>query len=185
MAALYLPVILGTGREGRQSAGPARFVHAAVAALAEVETDLIDVRNYARPVTKRQRDGAGQDVLAEKVTRADGYVIVSPEYNHGYPGELKVLLDTFGKEYGRKPVAICGVSDGVTGGVRVVEQLRQVVVELGMVPTARAVYFANAASFSAADGTVQNEAFYRTRVDGVLEELTWYAKVLKRGREGQ
>jgi NAD(P)H-dependent FMN reductase len=148
-----------------------------------VATELIDVRDYARPATQRQRDGASQDVLAEQVSRADGYVIVAPEYNHGYPGELKMLLDTFGKEYSRKPVAICGVSDGPTGGARAVEQLRQVVVELGMVPTARAVYFGNVGSFRSAGGAVQNEAFYRARVGGLLEELLWYATVLKRGRD--
>lgn len=58
------------------------------------------------------------------MTRADGLVIVSPEYNHGYPGEMKLMLDQLYKEYNRKPVGICGVSSGALGGARMVEQLR-------------------------------------------------------------
>ena len=65
--------------------------------------------------------------------RADGLVIVAPEYNHGYPGILKHALDTNLKEYIHKPVGLCGVSAGGFGGTRVIESLLPVMRELGMV----------------------------------------------------
>ena len=71
---------------------------------------------------------------------AQGYIIVSPEYNHGYPGELKLMLDQAYKEYAHKPVGIVGVSSSVLGGARMVEQLRLVSIELSMIPVRSAVY---------------------------------------------
>ena len=62
----------------------------------------------------------------EKARRSDGFIIVSPEYNHGYPGELKMLLNMLFSQYAHKPVGICRVSSGAWGGTRMVEQLRQV-----------------------------------------------------------
>ena len=70
---------------------------------------------------------------AEKVASADGFIVVTPEYNHGYPAVLKSALDAVHGEWGKKPIAFVGYgAEG--GGARCVEQLRQVAVELQMVP---------------------------------------------------
>jgi NAD(P)H-dependent FMN reductase len=60
-------------------------------------------------------------------------VLVVPEYNHGYPGLLKHVLDTNLKEYIHKAVGICGVSAGGLGGTRVIQNLLPVMRELGLV----------------------------------------------------
>ena len=115
---LFIPVILGTPRQGRYSEHVAKFVTAELAKFPGVETKLVDVRDLPLPVTD-----AGEDIkdkaFSELCMRADGFVIVAPEYNHGYPGLLKHALDTNLKEYIHKAVGICGVSAGGFGGTRV------------------------------------------------------------------
>src|SRR5688572_1992717 len=119
---LYLPIILGTARQGRQSEHVANFILGEMKKRPEIETELIDVRQL-----KMRLDDAGEEMkdpsYAEKMTRADGLVIVTPEYNHGYPGLLKHALDMCLKEYIHKAVALCGVSAGPFGGARVVENV--------------------------------------------------------------
>src|SRR5256885_3715987 len=120
---LYLPIILGTARQGRQSEHAANFLLSEMEKRPEIETELIDVRQL-----KMRLDDAGEEMkdpeFAEKMTRADGLAIVTPEYNHGYPGLLKHALDMCLEEYIHKVVGLVGVSAGAVCGLRVVEQLR-------------------------------------------------------------
>src|SRR5690349_6749519 len=105
--ALFLPVILGTTRKGRMSVHAARLIHQELSRQAGIETELIDIAGLRLPV-----DDAGARIkdprFSGKIERADGLVIVSPEYNHGYSGLLKHVLDTCLEEYIHKPVGIAG-----------------------------------------------------------------------------
>lgn len=179
---LYIPVILGTAREGRQSEKVAGFVREQVVKHPAIETELLDVRDFRLPAT--DNTGASKPALkfAEKISKADGFVIVSPEYNHGYPGELKMMLDMLYQQYARKPLGVVGVSAGGLGGVRMVEQLRQVAVEFHMVPIREAVYFSGVQDLFDEGGKIKDQGYSR-RIAKMLEELVWYAKVLKWGRE--
>src|SRR5436305_7308582 len=129
---LFLPIILGTTRQGRASENAARFVFDRLSKFPGTETELIDIRDLSL-----RTDDAGDAVQDPRyqaaVMRADGLVIVAPEYNHGYPGLLKHVLDTNLKEYIHKAVGICGVSAGGFGGTRVIENLLPVLRELGLV----------------------------------------------------
>lgn len=178
---LNIPLFLGTAREGRWSERVARFVLSELHKRPEISTELIDVRDYLAAATKRKRDGRTLGAVDEKIVRADGYVIVAPEYNHGYPGELKIFLDTYSREYEKKPVGICGVSNGAFGGVRMVEQLRLVAIDFKMVPIREAVYFANVETLFNDDENIKDSA-YSARVHKMLDELIWYAEVLREGR---
>ena len=152
---------------------------AGLPAQAGLETELIDVRDFLHKAT--QGTFPGQEELGEKLKRADGYVIVSPEYNHGFPGELKLFLDTFYQEYARKPFGICGVSMGPNGGVRAVEQLRLVAIEFHAVPIREAVYFRNVGDLFDEQGQIKDQE-YEKFAKAFLEELVWFAKTLKQGR---
>ena len=176
---MFIPIILGTAREGRQSEKVAKFI-LQKAEEAGVETELIDPKDF--PLSATEAALPQLDELKEKIIRADGYIIVSPEYNHGYPGELKQLLDLFYDEYARKPVGICGVSRGPMGGVRMVEQLRPVLIELGMTPIRESLYFKEARQLFDENSKLLDEA-YIERVQKFLDELLWYAKALKQARE--
>jgi NAD(P)H-dependent FMN reductase len=105
---LLIPVLLGTPRQGRMSKYVARFVLGELSKRDAIETTLIDIRTLAVPITD-----AGEALkdphFSAMIMRADALVLVVPEYNRGYPGLLKHVLDTNLKEYIHKAVGICGV----------------------------------------------------------------------------
>jgi NAD(P)H-dependent FMN reductase len=178
---LFIPVILGTPRQERWSQPVAEFVTAQLELWPDVETMLVDVRDLPLPVT-----GAGEDIkdpaFSELCMRADGFVIVAPEYNHGYPGLLKHVLDTNLKEYIHKPVGICGVSAGGFGGTRVIENLLPVMRELGLVTIFWDGNFSNVRKLFGPDGQPLDPAYVK-RIHKFAKELIWMAKVLRYGRE--
>src|SRR5438094_1820918 len=178
---LFLPVILGTTRQGRMSLSAARLVTGEVAKQAGVETELIDIAQLPLP-TADAGEGIEEAAFAAKMNRADALVIVAPEYNHGYPGLLKHVLDSCLKEYIHKAVGIVGVSAGPFGGTRVIENLLPVMREIGLVTIFWDVNFSNVQTAFAEDGRLLEPSYIR-RIDKFLKELIWMAKTLRHGRE--
>jgi NAD(P)H-dependent FMN reductase len=178
---LYLPVILGTPRQGRRSEHVARFVVSEMQKRPEMATDLIDVRELQ--MSNQDTGTAAADPgYREKMERCDGLVIVAPEYNHGYPGPLKQALDMCLDEYNHKTVGIVGVSGGPFGGARVIENLVPVVRELGLVVTGVDVNFSSVRDAFDDAGTLKDER-YVGRVAKFLNELVWLTRVMRHGRE--
>ena len=182
-AKLFLPIILGTNRQDRKSVFVAKWLHGEMEKRAEIETRLFDVKDFALP----QDDyGTGiKDAFPEwrdAIIRADGLVIVSPEYNHGYPGVLKSVLDLLLKEYIHKAVALVGVSAGTFGGTRVIEALLPVVRELGLAVTFADLNFPKVQEKFDQHGVLLDSAYER-RVKAFLDELVWMSRALKWGRE--
>lgn len=178
---MYIPVILGTARQGRQSEKAAKFV-LKEAEKYGLETEIIDVRDYRIPATDNSEESATAKKFAEKISKADGFIIISPEYNHGYPGELKIMLDMLYEQYARKPIGICGVSAGALGGARMVEQLRLVAIEFHMTPIREAIYFNNIEKLFDEEGNIK-DLTYQGRIKKFLDELNWHAQALKIARE--
>jgi NAD(P)H-dependent FMN reductase len=178
---LFIPLILGTARQGRQSEHAARFVFEQTKKRASVETEFIDVRTLPMRL-----DDAGEQMkdpkFASTIERCDGLIIVTPEYNHGCPGLLKHALDMCLKEYIHKAVGICGVSGGPFGGARVIEGLLPVMRELGLVMIFEDVNFGKIGTLFDERGNLLDENYIR-RVDKFLDELIWMARVLQHGRE--
>jgi len=178
---LFIPVILGTTRKGRMSLHAARLVEQELAKRGGVDTELIDIATLPLPT-----DDAGEAIkyapFADKMNRADAIVVVSPEYNHGYPGLLKHVLDSCLKEYIHKAVGIVGVSAGPSGGTRVIENLLPVMRELGLVTIFWDVNFFQVHKVFDTDGKLLDEAYIR-RIGKFLHELIWMAKTLRHGRE--
>jgi NAD(P)H-dependent FMN reductase len=178
---LYIPVILGTVRKNRASENVARFVTGQLERRSGVETELIDIKELNFPV-----DDAGEAIkhptFCQQMSRADGLVVVTPEYNHGYPGMLKHVLDTNLKEYIHKAVGICGVSAGIFGGARVIENLLPVMRELGLVTIFWDGNFTKAAHLFDKAGNLLDESYIK-RMDQFIGELIWMSKVLRYGRE--
>lgn len=179
---LFIPVILGTVRKGRASENVAKFVFEQISKREGVETEFIDIRELKFP-----NDDAGEQIkdpgFSATCARADGLVLIVPEYNHGYPGMLKHALDSNLKEYIHKAVGICGVSAGGFGGVRVIESLLPVMRELGLVTIFWDGNFSGAQQLFEADGKIKDEATHVKRMDKFLGELIWMSKVLRHGRE--
>ena len=178
---LFIPVILGTARQGRQSEHVARFVFEQTKKRADVETELIDVRELPMRL-----DDAGEQMkdprFSATIERCDGIILVVPEYNHGYPGLLKHALDMNLKEYIHKAVGICGISAGPFGGARVIENLLPVMRELGLVTIFEDVNFGKVGTLFDEQGKLLDQSYVRS-VDKVLDELIWMACVLRQGRE--
>jgi NAD(P)H-dependent FMN reductase len=178
---LFIPIILGTTRQGRKSEHVAHFVFEQTKKRADVETELIDVRELPMRL-----DDAGEQMkdaaFSATIERCDGIILVVPEYNHGYPGLLKHALDMNLKEYIHKAVGICGVSAGPFGGARVIEALLPVMRELGLVTIFEDVNFGKIGTLFDERGKLLDNNFIR-RIDMFLDELIWMAKVLRYGRE--
>lgn len=179
----YIPVILGTIREGRASEAVAHFIHAKLAALPGVETKLIDIRTLDMPWTDEGPALAVRNQgFVDDIIRADGLLIVSPEYNHSFPGSLKRVLDICYKEYAQKAVGIVGVSSGMVGGARMIEHLSTVLRYLGLSLTKTDLLFPQAKNSFNEDGSPKDEKVHE-RCAGFLNELLFLAKALKWGRE--
>jgi len=180
---MYIPIILGTAREGRESEKVARFMLEKALEFG-LDSEIIDVRDYRLPATDNTKTSDQAIRLKDKVLRADGLVIVSPEYNHGYPGELKMMLDMLYEEYFGKPVGICGVSSGVFGGARMIEHLVATCVRFHMLPSGEVLYFPRVQELFDENGAIKKEAYHR-RANKFLAVLTEYAKALRSGRDEQ
>ena len=178
---LFIPIILGTSRQGRQSENVAGFVLEQTRKRTEIETELIDVRKLPMRL-----DDAGEQMkdpaFSATIERCDALIIVTPEYNHSYPGLLKHALDMNLEEYIHKAVGICGVSAGSFGGARVIENLLPVMRELGLVTIFWDVNFGNVQKLFDEQGKLLDQNYER-RLDKFLNELIWMARVLRYGRE--
>jgi len=180
---LSIPVILGTSRTGRRSERVAHFVLELVKKTG-VQTQLIDVRNYNHSTTVvdwMPDSTAAVQPWIDVATAADGFIIVSPEYNHFFPGELKLFLDQTLKPYQRKPAGIVGISNGQWGGTRVAEALRTYTSRLGMVAIHPAAYFPNVGELFTDDGTCTNPK-QAAFTEPMIDEVLWYANALKQAR---
>jgi NAD(P)H-dependent FMN reductase len=179
--ALFIPVILGTVRQGRMSLPVARLLASELSRRPGIETELIDIARMPLRV-----DDAGEatkdPAFASRMNRADALVVVSPEYNHGYSGLLKHVLDSCLKEYIHKAVGVVGVSAGPFGGSRGIQDLLPVLRELGLVAIFWDVNFSSVQSVFDEAGTLRDEA-YLPRIEKFLKELVWMARTLRHGRE--
>ncbi|NJR61430.1 MAG: NAD(P)H-dependent oxidoreductase [Cyanobacteria bacterium CRU_2_1] len=179
---LYIPVILGTPRQGRQSEFVAQFIVEQISTREDIETELIDIRTLAIAT-----DDAGESIknpqFSAMMERADGLIIVVPEYNHGYPGLLKHVLDTCLKEYIHKAVGLCGVSAGPFGGTRVIQNLLPVMRELGLMTIFYDLNFGNVQTLFDESGNLIDKPTYIRRMKRFMEELVWMSTVLRYGRQ--
>jgi NAD(P)H-dependent FMN reductase len=143
---MVIQVILGSTREGRFGERAARWVMERLSTRDDMQVELVDLRDHPlpffdqRPPASTLRDYPTPEVarLGQTIDRADGFVIVAPEYNHGYPAVLKNAMDHTWIEWNHKPVTFVGW--GNVGGARAIEQLRLVAVEMEMAPLRHAVH---------------------------------------------
>ncbi|MEP6569189.1 MAG: NAD(P)H-dependent oxidoreductase [Acidobacteriota bacterium] len=183
MAKLFVPVLLGTNRKHRNSVHPAKWLVGEMEKRDDIQTQLFDVSEFALP-----QDDYGQEIKElfpdwrDAIIKADGLVIVTPEYNHGYSGSLKAVLDLLLREYVHKAVAFVGVSAGPWGGTRVIEAMLPVVRELGLAVTFSDLNFSRVQKTFDAEGKLLNPAVEKFAKE-FLDELVWMSRTLKWGRE--
>jgi NAD(P)H-dependent FMN reductase len=140
-------VVNSTTRPGRFSAKAAAWVMERLGERTEFEVELLDLRDYPLPFfdlgaapARYGRDYPTEEIarLGRKIDEAEGFVILTAEYNHGYSGVLKNAMDHTFVEWKHKPITFVGW--GNVGGARAIEQLRLVSVEFEMAPLRHAVH---------------------------------------------
>jgi NAD(P)H-dependent FMN reductase len=180
---LRIPLLLGTTRQNRASGPVAEWVFSKMKQRDDIEAFFFDVGDFELP-----RDDYGTEIAPlfpewrDAVINADGLVIVTPEYNHGYPGPLKSVLDLLLKEYIHKAVAFVGVSSGPWGGTRVIEALVPMVRELGLAATFTDLNFPKTGGKFDTGGVLLDLAYDKRAIE-FLDELVWMSRTLRWGRE--
>ena len=189
---MLLQVINGTTREGRFSERVAAWVMGRLEQHPAFEVELVDLRDHPLPFfdadspAKTGRDYTDEAVVrfSRVIDRADGYVILTAEYNHGYPAVLKNALDSTFVEWRRKPVAYVGW--GNTGGARAIEQLRAVAVEFEMAPLRHAVHILGSVMLPAMTAEEFSPSLFESldeRLEMLIKDLVWWATALKIARD--
>lgn len=188
---IRIQVLLGSTRDGRFSERAGEWVANGLAARGDMEVEVIDLRDFPLPFfdgvapARTLRDYPSAEVrrFGETIDRADGFVIVTPEYNHGYSAVLKNAIDHTFVEWKHKPITF--VSWGNVGGARAIEQLRLVMVELEMAPLRHAVHILPDVLVPA----LRAETFEPSMLDALAprlalmgDDLHWWANALAAAR---
>lgn len=187
---LNIPVILGSVRQGRKSEAPARHVVEKIRQLGH-QSVLVDFKELPLPFydaptvpvvyfkTKYPNDNAQK--WSDIARQADAFVIVSPEYNHGYSAVVKNALDWGYLEFEKKPFGLVGVSNGSVAGARMIEQLRPVIENFGAVAMRETVMIGPVEKYFDDSGKLLDEGLNK-KIDGLLKSLVWWAEALKKDR---
>jgi len=180
---LTIAVIIGTTRVQRESHKAAQYVADFIKRQPNVEVILVDPQDFNFPGDGN--DPEGKDPRYTEITqKADGFFIVTPEYNHSFPGSLKRMLDSELQTYNHKPVAFAGVSNGGWGGTRAVESLVPAIRETGLVALSWDIYFPRVQDIFDDNGAMKPEhtARYERNTKLLVDELLRFAQMFKAAR---
>jgi NAD(P)H-dependent FMN reductase len=178
-------VIVGSTREGRSGRKVADWYMEQVSSRDDAEFELLDAAElnlslFNEPIPPMMHQyGARQTELAAIIGAADGFVFVTPEYNHSFPASLKNLIDYIAAEWGHKAVAYVGY--GVSGAVSAIDQLVSVMTQLRAVSVTDRVLISNIWEALDENG-VPKDAFQRGNIDTQVKELLWWVNALKAAR---
>lgn len=173
-----IALIYGSDREGRFCDVVAGWALSELQRLPGVEADVVDPARLDLP-RRFGTESAAVRRLRERLAAADAFLVVTPEYNHSFPACLKALVDSANEQWHAKPVAFVSYG-GLSGGLRAVEQLRQVFAELHAVTLRDTVAFPNAWDAFADGRPVRQEAVRAFR--HMLARLLWWSTALKEAR---
>ncbi|MDB5432465.1 MAG: putative NADPH-dependent reductase [Caulobacter sp.] len=183
-------IVISTTRQGRFGDKPAAWIRDIAAARGDLDVEIVDLRDYPMPLFDEPVSPAYVPPTNEaaqrwgrKVAELDGFIFVTAEYNRGPPAALKNALDYAYKEFNRKPAAFVGY--GGVGGARAVEQLRLIAIELQMAPTRSGVHIGGAdfMGMYMQGKTFADLPHLDATAVALLDELSWWAHVLKAARE--
>ncbi|GES52835.1 FMN reductase [Rhizobium sp. NBRC 114257] len=175
-----LAIIYGSTRPGRLCDRVVNWVARELAHYPLIDIDLVHPLEFDLPFA-HNREHPGVAALSERLSDADAFIVVTPEYNHSFTASLKFVLDLVYEPWHGKPVAFVSYG-GVSGGLRAVEQLRLVFAELHTVTVRDTISFANPWGRFAEDGTLENPLDARKSLVVMIARLTWWSNALKPAR---
>jgi NAD(P)H-dependent FMN reductase len=188
---LRIAIVLGSTRQGRFGEKPAKWVHEYLTTRDDVEVDLIDLRDHPLPhfdspppaFTLREYPNPQVARLGERIDAADGFILMTPEYNHGYSGAIKNAMDHTFVEWQHKPAAFVGW--GNVGGARAIEQLRLVAVEFELAPLRHAVHILPDVLIPAIQADYDPALFtsLNPKLETLTNDLVWWSNALAAARQ--
>ena len=196
---IKIKIIIGSIRSGRFGERPANWIKEEIKSWTDIDAELLDLKDYPMPFFDSPTSPSMMNMKysnetvqkwSNKINEADAFIMVSPEYNHGYSSVLKNALDWLSPEWSRKPVGF--VSYGSASGARAIEQLRTVVIELKMVPIPRSIHInwefiakswnnkeiSNSELFSPIRKSMGPD-----HLAAFIDDLFWMARALKTARD--
>ena len=188
---MKIAVILGSIREIRRGGRVAKWLMPELSKHKDIEFELLDLNDYPLPFYNESNSPDGLEgnytnklgkKWAAKIGEADAFILITPEYNHGPSAVLKNALDWVFAEWNRKPVTFISYSPNAAGGIRAIEQLRQVAVELKMAPIQHALHIPYVLDTLDEDGKIL-KGHLNEKLDDLMEELLWWTHALKDARE--
>ncbi|HEX9399662.1 MAG TPA: NAD(P)H-dependent oxidoreductase [Anaeromyxobacter sp.] len=188
---LRMGVILASVRDGRRGEPFARWIHALAAEREGLFVELLDLREWALPAyARKDTPNVAEKAYAPdslegrwraKIDSQDAFVVVTPEYNHSFPGQLKNALDAVYAPWSHKPIAFVSYG-GFASGARAAEHLRLVAIELRMAPIRDEVNV-RLVGYAADERGFPADPLYAKKAKAMLDDLVWWARVLREGRE--
>ena len=178
---LQLVVIVGSTRQGRFAPTVAKWFADHAGRRDDVAIDVVDLATVHLPEILGTPGTAEVAAMAQRLGGADAFVVVTPEYNHSFPAPLKNAIDWHSKEWKAKPVGFVSYG-GASGGLRAVEQLRQVFAELHAVTVRDTVSFHGAWALFDPTGQPIEAARFERSADRMLDELAWWGESLRKAR---
>lgn len=184
----YIPILLGTYRKGRQSLKVAQWILARMQERDRLKTELIDLETYRLPILEERFDHmekppSNLQLFCERLSQADGVLIVAPEYKGSYPGILKNALDYLPSQaWQHKPVGICTVSASPFGGINCLAQLRLLSLALGGLPIPDPFPIGQVREMFDEQGQVRDVKL-NAELDDFINALLWYTEALVNKRQ--
>lgn len=186
---LNVKVILGSSRQNRFSELPGAWLMEQLKKRNDITAELLDLRTYPMPffdepiTPSSKKDEYANETVERwrlKIKEADAFIVITPEYNHGYPAILKNAFDYVYPEWNNKPIAY--ISYGSAMGARSVEQLRMVAIELQMAPIRNALHMPWSVVEAGRKDARTAFSEYEGRVTGLVDQLLWWGNALKEAR---
>lgn len=188
-APLKIGLVVGSVRTGRFADTVTRWALTQLEQRAELQVEVIDLS--APEIAEELKLSLdplevtpGRQTLAQRIAELEGYVLITPEYNHGYPAALKLAIDYVYEGWRAKPVAFVSYG-GIGGGLRSVEQLRQVFAEMHAVTLRDVVSFHNAPERFGESGEPHDAEAVNKAATALVDQLLWWGLTLREGRENR
>lgn len=181
---LQVAVVVASTREGRFGPTVARWFTTQARRRGDMDVDVIDLADVGLPAALPAHPTPDMQAYADRIDRADAFVVVTPEYNHSFPAPLKQAIDCVYQPWQRKPVAFVSYG-GLSGGLRAVEQLRLVFAELHATTVRETVSFHMAPALFDSDGQLNDATGHTAAAKTMLDDLAWWGFALRAARHGE
>lgn len=179
---LRLAIIIGSTREGRFAPTVAAWFADQARSRPDLEVDVVDLAEARLPDVLSTQPAPSVRATSQQLAAADAFVVVTPEYNRSVPASLKNAIDWHFTEWQAKPVGFVSYG-GKSGGLRAVEHLRQIFVELHAVTVRDAVSFHGVWGLFDTSGQPKDATGSAAAATGMLDQLVWWGLALRDARE--